>query len=333
MNTSVFGFSDDANEQTAFFLRAAAYLCVIAGWIFQLFVRFRRHMPRPLRAAAAMHFEADAIDAHQITPDVKRALIIGATLSAIWFVLATWVPVSAGRLLGPLSILSIVTVNAVFVGSVLVWLGRRFRLPLVTCGIVLALVFSLWNDNHRVRVSEPQDAGNLRRPSVSQHFNQWSSALPPGTKHPVVLVAAAGGGLRAAYWTAMSLAVVADNVKDFDRHVFAISGISGGSLGGALFAALSRDGGSDGSHCAAASNETARPTVLSGPYASCVRLFMSDDHLSPALAKLLAPDLAQATAIPGLFLRSLDRTRRVVGNLIPADDAPQHVRAGVCEIR
>ena len=290
---SVFGLTDAANEQTALLLRVAAYLCVVAGWIFQLFVRFRRHVRHAVRNDALMHPEVNTIDAHNITPELQRAIIAGTTLSVAWFILATWMPVTVGRLLGPLSILSIVTVNAVFVGSVFVWLGTRHRLPLITSAIVLALLFSQWNDNHQVRVSEPQDAGHLQRPSVNEHFNHWRSALPDGTKHPVVLVAAAGGGLRAAYWTAMSLAVIADNVKGFDRHVFAISGISGGSLGGALFAALSRDGSPDGLRCAAAPNDSARPMVISGPYARCVRLFMSDDHLSPVLAKLLAPDLAQ----------------------------------------
>jgi len=291
--TSVFGLPDDANEQTALFLRIAAYLCIIAAWIFQLFVRFRRDVWHATRSEASLHPALESIDVDNLPPELTRTVVIGATLSVVWFIVATWAAVPVGRWLGPLAILSIVTVSMVFSGSVLIWVAQRLRVPVVTCGVVIALVFSLWNDNHRVRISRTGDAGDLTRQTIGEHYNEWTAALPPGTKHPVILVAAAGGGLRAAYWSAMSLAVLADAAPGFERHVFAISGISGGSLGGAVFAAVARDTTADNRHCDAPMNDTRRPPIVSGPFARCVREFMSDDHLSPVLAKLLFPDLAQ----------------------------------------
>jgi len=54
----------------------------------------------------------------------------------------------------------------------------------------------------------------------------------------VFFVAAAGGGLRAAYWTAIMLAAADDHTcGEFGRHVYAYSGVSGGSLGIAAYLA------------------------------------------------------------------------------------------------
>lgn len=54
----------------------------------------------------------------------------------------------------------------------------------------------------------------------------------------MILVAAAGGGARAAYWSAKVLGALADRGPDFARKVFAISAVSGGALGSAAFVAL-----------------------------------------------------------------------------------------------
>jgi hypothetical protein len=107
----------------------------------------------------------------------------------------------------------------------------------------------------------------------------------------VVLVAAAGGGLRAGYWTAIALAAAQDRDTAFARHVFAISSVSGGSLGAALFTALVRDAARATAPLPCA-RDAARGAAAA-PYAACVRRFMADDFLSPVLAKTVAPDLAQ----------------------------------------
>src|SRR5262249_31581472 len=112
----------------------------------------------------------------------------------------------------------------------------------------------------------------------------------------------------AAYWTAMSLAVIADKVPMFDRHLFAFSGVSGGSLGGAVFAALARDHQAGASFdCHAPASEPARRPEMDRFYATCVHDFMKDDYLSPVLAKLVAPDFLQLL-LP-LPVSAFDRSR------------------------
>ncbi len=65
---------------------------------------------------------------------------------------------------------------------------------------------------------------------------------PPGTagtgKYPVFIIAAEGGGIYAASAAATMLAILQDAVPEFSEHVFAISGVSGGAIGAAIFRAL-----------------------------------------------------------------------------------------------
>ncbi len=72
-------------------------------------------------------------------------------------------------------------------------------------------------------------------------FQEWfkkrgdKGSFPAGTPYPVFLVAASGGGLYSARHTALTLARFQDRCPSFAHHVFAISGISGGSWGAAIF--------------------------------------------------------------------------------------------------
>jgi hypothetical protein len=82
------------------------------------------------------------------------------------------------------------------------------------------------------------------------------------------------------------LGTLADSRPAFARHVFAISGVSGGSLGGTLFASLVKDAASPrDSSCLSVGGDSS--------YTHCVHRILRDDFLSPVLAKMLAPDFLQ----------------------------------------
>jgi len=274
------------------YLRVAAYWCVVSAWILQLFVRFRRQAARPARIAKPrpkVHI------VETISRGLKRAVVAATLVSLALLAAFTFLPVPVGRALGPLWILAIAAVNAAFIGSVSVWAGRQYGVPVVRLALVLAVMFSFWNDNHAVRVlGTGEDAVN--RPAISSHFKEWQAARLQernGTSAPVVLVAGAGGGLRAAYWTAISLALIQDQTPSFARHVFAFSGVSGGSLGGALFSALVRDIEDADVQCRVRPEREKAGWLPDTPYIACVHEFMSADFLSPVLAKLVAPDFLQ----------------------------------------
>jgi hypothetical protein len=123
-----------------------------------------------------------------------------------------------------------------------------------------------------------------QRPTVAAAARAWyeQANAAHGKAHgdgpvPMVIVATAGGGIRAAYWTATVLEKLE---KDFEGeggvrpYLFAISGVSGGSVGAVAFdAALAQ---SDESQCQAAC-----PPATS---------FLDADFLAPALASLVFVD-------------------------------------------
>lgn len=179
--------------------------------------------------------------------------------------------------------------------------------PLVLVALLLLVVFSPFNGNHGIRYYETRTAVNgaealtRDRPPVVRFFRDawlpdrlaaWRSRFPEDSDpppYPVVLVAAEGGGIRAAYWTAAVLGKLEDEVPGFSCHVFALSGVSGGNLGSAVYAALQADQVDAGQPvCPGGSGE-----VGTGSLQQAAGEVLSQDFLAPTLAGMLFPDLAQ----------------------------------------
>jgi hypothetical protein len=307
-------------------LRLAAWLCLGLAWVFYLLVYYRRDWARAVTAHGG-HAAQRAAEVVARTPAdsialdaLDRNLVSGFWAAVVaglaFFAAFTWLAVPVARFLGPLVVLSVAASGAVFLGSVTVWVYGRFRVPVVRLLVALALLFGLWNENHPVRrVPHPDPAAVTARPTLPVALNAWvrlnvdsSHPLPAPDSEPVLLVAASGGGLRAAYWAATVLAALQDREPSTARRVFALSGVSGGSLGVALYAALARDlSAGTPLRCTMPDSLSAEDTAgAPGRFTRCVRRFMRDDFLSPVLAKTVAPDLAQRLLpIP---LRLFDRS-------------------------
>lgn len=219
---------------------------------------------------------------------------IGASFALL---LAVW--------LRPVEVTAVVTAPVLFgfaLGSwilfgdlVLTYFFRQARLPSMAAAPLLLLVLcSLWNDNHAVALVA-HDQGPVTHRAIDTHLDAWLAVraargeLRPGQPYPVFLVAAEGGGIRAAYWGGIVLARLQDDSGHrFGRHLFALSGVSGGSLAVGAFAALVADGQSGalaGAPCARR-NPARR-------YQQCISEVLRRDYLSPALGYLLYPDMLQ----------------------------------------
>lgn len=222
------------------------------------------------------------------------ACAIGASfalLFAVW-----WKPVDVTAVVTAPVLLCFALASWILFGDlVLTYFFKQARLPsMAAAPLFLFIVCSLWNDNHAVALV-PGDQGPVVRRAVDTHLDAWLAAreaageLRPGQPFPVFLVAAEGGGIRAAYWAGIVLGKLQDDSgRRFGRHLFAMSGVSGGSLAVASFAALvadERDGALARSPCARAN--PARP------YQQCMRALLRRDYLSPALGYLLYPDMLQ----------------------------------------
>ncbi len=177
----------------------------------------------------------------------------------------------------------------------MIYLPLRYGLPSILAFIVvgaLALIFSFWSNNH----TPCGDCAELTadRPAFGTFAGDWMesrqdyfrASAETGKKTPVYIVAAAGGGIRAAYWTGAVLSAFERQVPGFSCHLLAISGVSGGSLGAAAFAAALAD--DSGYSCSA---EAEKKTPFDPTQTTSTML--SEDYLSPLLAGMLYADGVQ----------------------------------------
>lgn len=154
--------------------------------------------------------------------------------------------VDLSRALGIVTLISIFLGTALLVISYAIGVYRKFGIPLL---LVLALSAALasandMNDNHDLRLL-PAPHGNLN--FISEHFDKWfkeretySAARFADRPFPVYVVAARGGGIYAANHAALFLARLRDTCPAFVQHLFAVSAVSGGSLGAAVYSGLAR---------------------------------------------------------------------------------------------
>jgi len=209
-------------------------------------------------------------------------------------------------------------------------LTMKHRFPIFPFIFGWALVVALigTNDNHYIRTldADPQSPA-VTRTSARDAFAAWMQE--PDRKgatqeYPVFIVTAQGGGIYAAQNAATFLARMQDICPAFRRHLFAISAVSGGSVGAAIFATALHS--ADQSSVvtpetvaiqAAAPCEkiaeflqgarTVQSMDLPGPIEQKVQSVLATDFLSPLVAASLFPDFTQGfVPVP---IRAFDRAR------------------------
>jgi hypothetical protein len=219
------------------------------------------------------------------------ALLLSSALVPLLLNLVLGDAVLIPRALGSIAILYYALSILVVFGSTLHAFGIQTKIPLLTLVLAGALVLSVYrvNDNHAVRllaVSPGAAASGTATslPDLRTRFGQWIreprrwravEGRSSGNPYPVYVVTAQGGGVYAAYHTAKALGVLTSAVPGFHSHTFAISGVSGGSVGATLYAqALDPEG--DNRHIVERIDQA-----------------FDHDHLSPVLAAMLFGDFTQ----------------------------------------
>ena len=223
-----------------------------------------------------------------------RSLLALLLLSFVIFWVFVLAPIEAPTLLGSAAILVYAAAAWIAFGClVLIHPTYRYRLPsLFLIMIALSGLFGLWNDNHAIRQAAAESDPWIRQ-SIDDHLDAWLDARQTQwsastSAYPVYIASAEGGGIRAGYWTASVLGKLEDTHPGFACHLLAISGVSGGSLGGGVFSALIADRiQHNGYECAEAPHTTRAPLL------PLIRQMLGQDFLAPTLAGLFFPDLVQ----------------------------------------
>jgi len=174
--------------------------------------------------------------------------------------------------------------------------------PLLGTVICCAILFSAFdlNNNHGVRELAITDARSPRirtaAPKIDQEFKRWlqsrvDTQAYATKRYPIYIVAAQGGGIYAAYHTARFLAHLQDQCPAFAHHMFAISSVSGGSVGAAVFASLMRQVETAFPNRSASSCK--ERDLPGGVLLSATTEILSNDFLTPPQGRMLFPDFLQ----------------------------------------
>ena len=288
------GYAESEHAKVRALLEGYAFWCFVGSVAFFFAVTFRRRLLRLLHRRLSQRRQGPAVQMLYVKMPAEEeygtaglrslgtrtlgflaAAILAAVTLLLLFVLRLQ---EAAPAFGTAAIMLFAATGWIAAGSALDIVGMKKRVPVFTGLFALAVLFSPLNDNHAVRTLAGQQAGSGARPDVHALLREWMAHQPPGAQtYPLFLVNAEGGGIRAAYWTASVLGEIAATVPRFDAQLFSLSGVSGGSLGVSVFAAL------------LAERHAGNARLAKGAAQS----MLGADFLSPVAAALLYPDLVQ----------------------------------------
>lgn len=160
------------------------------------------------------------------------------------------------------------------------YIDTRTPLPVFTVLLAIVVSFSFFNNNHYIRMIDEKEYA-VKRPSLKEHYIQWVKAKEKeyagSDSIPVYIIATQGGGIRAMHWTAGVLYQLDNNIPKFYSNTFAISGVSGGSVGAVFYNTWHRD------------QQLKRGAFLKTKFDTMI----SCDGLSPVTAGLVYSDMFQ----------------------------------------
>jgi len=242
----------------ASFLLVVSFRKAIGHWVLR-----RRWISDRWRQRLIERFE-ETDERHAFSSSVLAGLLSAVALAvAIW---AWWNPVSLGAAAGSMVLgffafgayIAVIDLIRIFSGT-----GPRFAAVCVFL-LLLGIGTSATRDFHRVRLcgdrlapcadasaaagEEDADIWVDPRPTVAEAAQAWYAQASRGWTDdapvPMLIVATAGGGIRAAYWTATVLQQLERELGEdvLRRHLFAVSGVSGGSVGALAYMAATADG-------------------------------------------------------------------------------------------
>jgi hypothetical protein len=220
----------------------------------------------------------------------KVAFFSSAFIAAILWVISISYPELATQI-GAASVFLVAGASWAALGTLFIYLAKYNRIindfPVLIALFIWAIACGLFNDNHSVRLIEPDVAKikptlEMNKEEEKDYFTKWAVANQLKKGDPVFIVAAEGGGIRAAYMTGTLLSALQDKNSQFANHLFAISGVSGGSLGAAAFVALLKD-----------QKHIEINDKCAYGLRGCAQQYLSSDFLSPTMATMLFPDLLQ----------------------------------------
>ncbi len=181
-----------------------------------------------------------------------------ATRVAVWLIfivnailfLLFFLPIEVGfaRLLQAATILFCGFIFFTVLSAYIILKFNNRRSPAFFILLFTIIIFSTNNDNSSIRVLKTTYEP-AKRENIETNFRHWVEERLPvaddssaaDNAYPIIIVAAEGGGIRGASWTAQVLKKLSDQHPAFMKHVYAISGVSGGGVGAVFYTSFYHD--------------------------------------------------------------------------------------------
>ncbi len=149
------------------------------------------------------------------------------------FVLFPSKTIALSTKLGPMGVLALGLFMILLILLYSSMARRRYAVPVLFIILFVWYIFSFSNNNHKVRYAH-RDV--IERQSNHDHFQQWlldkhGKGIFSTDTAKIYLVAGEGGGIRGAYWAAHMLHLLDSIVPNFMDQCYAISSVSGSSIG------------------------------------------------------------------------------------------------------
>jgi hypothetical protein len=238
----------------------------------------------------------------------SRLIALGLLLPVVLSVAFVAFPVSLARSLTSFGVVCLFFLTLALFFAALSLLELRTQKPLLFLLLVCSFAFGVFglNDNHGIRELVARSSGGASapaaapRPSIGAGFKQWlegraeKADFSPTRTYPIYVVAAEGGGIYAAFRTATFLAMLQDECPRFSHHLFAISSVSGGSVGAAVYSGLLQKI-NQGDERFQPNSGCVKDGANTGQlfFNDLAEDILKDDFLSPVLAAFLFPDFLQ----------------------------------------
>lgn len=172
-------------------------------------------------------------------------------------------------------------------GFIITFLSVRKGINIHLIVLIIVFIFGQWTERHYTGLIEnpPKKVSFANKASVRDYFIQWvkdrDTLIRKSQEFPVYFVLSDGGASRSGYWVASVLGKLEDTSNhDFSKHLFCLSGASGGSVGNAAFYTLLKN----------AADRPDKSLPNNQPFYEAGKEYLRSDFLTYTLSRMLGHD-------------------------------------------
>lgn len=212
-------------------------------------------------------------------------VFLGVVIVGFFFYLSTIFSVRFSVYIGPLSFIFFAFGALLILGNTFALVSVLYRINVHMIVFFFAFIVGLIFEPHDIHTSNKKTGvAYSNRQTLHEYFENWVnlrkvdlSDTNSNKEYPLLFVLSDGGASRAGYWVASVMAKMNEETGgEFNKHLFCMSGASGGSVGNAAYFNLLR---------AKQTSDTIQHDLAN------VQSYLKTDFLTFTVARMLGPDV------------------------------------------